>query len=303
MHRGARHIAIGVGVLLLAVWLVILRPQALGGPAAYITVAGVSMEPTLHAGDLVIMTRADVYEPGDVVAYRVPEGDAAAGRHVIHRVIGGGRDEGYVLQGDNTPAPDRWRPSDHDVVGKQLVVVPGFGSVLMLLKQPAAIAGVATALVVFALPQWGATNGGAVSTRRPIPSALERLVVARAAKVKVVTVNQAVLVDELSAAGAHEAQILVEFQNVGTEWAEMSAAMSTYATIGHDGSTTARGGFTSVCPRRVAPGETGYMLADIIVPDVRAEQLAAVSTVIACRDARPWAAGGIHRSPWQLVPG
>lgn len=292
----------GGAILLFGVWVLVLRPQALGGPAAYITVAGVSMEPTLHAGDLVVMTRGDVYQPGDVVAYRVPDGDPAAGRHVIHRVIGGGPEEGYLLQGDNTPAPDRWRPSDRDIVGRQLFVIPAFGSALMLLKTPAAIAGLATALVVFALPQWGAPAGGAGSTRRRIPSPLERLAASRAARIKVVTLNQAILIGGPGAAGACTAQILVEFENVGTDWAEMNADMSTYSTIGRDGSTTAQGRFTSVHPRRVAPGERGYMLTDIS-GSVNADQLVAVSSVIACRDARPWAAAGAYdRSPWQLVP-
>lgn len=303
IRKAARRGAIGAGILLFGVWLLFLRPQALGGPAAYITVAGVSMEPTLHAGDLVVMTREDVYEPGDVVAYRVPDGDPAAGRHVIHRVTGRGPEEGYLLQGDNTPAPDQWRPTDVDIVGRQLFAIPAVGSALMLLKTPAAVAGLAAALVVFALPHWGGPAGGAVSTRRRIPSALEGLVVAHAAPIKVVTLNQAILINKHGAAGACTAQILVEFQNIGTEWAEMSATMSTYSTTGRDGSTTAQGAFTSVHPLRVAPGKTGYMLTDIRGPGVSADQLVAVSSVIACRDARPWAAGADHRSPWQLVPG
>lgn len=290
LRRTVRAAVLGVGVLLAVVWFLLLRPQALGGPAAYITVAGVSMEPTLHAGDLVIMTRAEAYEAGDVVAYRVPQGDAAAGRHVIHRVIGGGANGGYLLQGDNTPAPDRWRPTEDDMIGRQLVAVPRLGSVLMFLKQPAAIAGVAAALAVFALPHWSTTGNGAVGTRRRPSSAL----------VDVVMVNQSVLVDSLPAR-PYAAQLLVEFRNVGTQWAEMSAAMSTYSTTRHDGSTTAQGRFTAVSPRRVAPGETGYMLADIADVGAHADELASVSTVLACRDARPWAPGAIHRPQWQLV--
>lgn len=301
LGRAARRAAIGVGILLFAAWLLLLRPQALGGPAAYITVTGVSMEPTLRAGDLVVMTRAEVYRPGDVVAYRVPDGDPAAGRHVIHRVIGGGAEEGYLLQGDNTPAPDRWRPTDADIVGRQLAVVPGLGSGLMLLKTPAALAGLAAALVVFSLPQWSAPAVGAASTRRQGPSALERLVAARAEKIEVVTVNQAILVEECRELGGCSAQVLVEVRNVGIEWAEMGAAMSSFSITGHDGSTTAQGSFTSVQPRRLAPGETGYMLADISDAGLGADQLVAVSTVIAWRDARPFAARTYHRSPWRLA--
>ena len=290
LRRNARRAAIGGGVLLIAVWLLALRPQALGGPAAYITVAGVSMEPTLRAGDLVIMTRATVYEPGDVVAYRVPDGDPAAGRHVIHRVIGGGPEEGYLLQGDNTPAPDRWRPSDDDIVGRQLVVIPGMGSALMLLKTPAALGGLAAALVVFALPWWTAPSGPSASGPRRAPAAVDAMRLARTAKIKLVALHQGILVDEVPGLETCRAQVLVEFRNEGTDWAEVDPAMSTYATTGADGAIARYGAFASVHPRRVAPGEKGYMLANVADAGLTADQLVTVSSVIACRDARPGAA-------------
>lgn len=290
LRRSARGAAIGAGVFLIAAWLLVLRPQAVGGPAAYITVAGVSMEPTLRAGDLVVMTRADVYEPGDVVAYRVPDGDPAAGRHVIHRVIGGGPDEGYLLQGDNTPAPDRWRPSDDDIVGRQLVVIPALGSALMLLKTPAALGGLAAALVVFALPWWTAPSGGNASSPRRAPVAADATRVAPAPKIKLVALEQGILVDEVPGVGTCRAQVLVEFRNEGTDWAEVDPAMSTYSTTGADGAITRYGAFASVHPRRVAPGEKGYMLANVADARLTAAQLVTVSSVIACRDARPRAA-------------
>lgn len=303
MWPAIRRVAVGLAVVGLAAWFVFLRPQLLGGPAAYITVSGVSMEPTLHAGDLVVMTSADGYAPGDVVAYRVPDGDPAAGRHVIHRIIGGEADEGYLLQGDNTDGPDRWRPTDDNIIGRQLIVLPAFGSVLMLLKTPAGLAGLAAALVVFALPFWGAAEaapaGGAGFGR----AAGARLASARAAKINVVTVAEGLLVNELQPGVACRAQVLVEFRNDGSDWAEVSAAVSTYSTIGADGSITAQGAFTSVHPRRVAPGETGFMLADVHDADLGAGQLVGASSVVAYRDARGWSPYFERAPSSELAPG
>src|ERR687892_63615 len=95
---------------LIASWFVFLGPQFLGGPIAYVLVSGESMEPTLIHNDFVIARRQDTYQTGDVVVYRIPEGETGAGGLVIHRIIGGSAEDGYILQGDNRTTPDLWRP-------------------------------------------------------------------------------------------------------------------------------------------------------------------------------------------------
>jgi signal peptidase I len=135
-------------------WFLVLRPQLLGGPAAYVMVVGTSMQPALQPGDLVVALNAGTYGPGDVVAYRVPDGDPAAGRNVIHRIIGGSALEGYILQGDNTDGSDLWRPRGGDLLGRQWLVLPRVGSLLMILQSPAALAAFAAALAVILLPIW-----------------------------------------------------------------------------------------------------------------------------------------------------
>lgn len=279
IHRIRRAAVLGLGLLVFGAWLLVLRPQALGGPAAYITVAGTSMEPTLWAGDLVVMTKADIYERGDVVAYRVPDGDPAAGRHVIHRVIGGSQADGYVLQGDNTDAADRWRPTEDDIVGKQLLAVPSLGSVLMFAQSPGTLAGLAAALIVFWLPVW--------KESRPQPQAAEQSEtnVVNLAPARLVKLNEALL---LSPTRAGQAQVLVEFRNDGRGWAEVSLSDSTFVTIDDSGSITSRGHFSSAHPLLLAPGETGYMVGD--VPGVELDQrtLARVRSAPAYRDVRQW---------------
>ena len=103
--------------LVLGGWALVLRPQSLGGPVVYVIVRGSSMFPTYESGDLVIVAAAATYQPGDVVAYRVPAGDIGEGHLVIHRIAGGDASSGFILEGDNNDAPDPWMPRGSDIVG------------------------------------------------------------------------------------------------------------------------------------------------------------------------------------------
>jgi signal peptidase len=57
----------GTLIVLFVGWYIALRPVVLGGPASYVLVGGQSMEPTIHAGSLVVAFRADDYRVGDLV--------------------------------------------------------------------------------------------------------------------------------------------------------------------------------------------------------------------------------------------
>lgn len=132
--------------LLVAGWFVTLRPATLGGPAAYVIVSGQSMQPTLTPGSLVVGHRRAIYEVGDVIIYRIPKGMPGTGTRVIHRIVGGSADAGYVTRGDNRQDPDRWRPRPHEVEGVKLVAVPGVGRAMMLLASPLVLGGLAALL-------------------------------------------------------------------------------------------------------------------------------------------------------------
>jgi signal peptidase len=138
-------------VALLAGWFVALRPVVLGGPASYVLVGGQSMEPTIHAGSLVVAFAAGDYRVGDVVVYQVPEGDVASGRQVIHRIVGGSSTDGFVLQGDNTSASDIWRPTGSDILGKATVVVPAIADTIVFVRSPIVVASFAAALAAYAV--------------------------------------------------------------------------------------------------------------------------------------------------------
>ncbi len=94
-----------------AVW-----PASLGGKSSLVVVRGKSMEPTYHLGDLLYARTEDHYGVGDVVVYRVPEGQPGAGVLVVHRLTGINDDGTLVIQGDNKDAPDDLKLTTADLV-------------------------------------------------------------------------------------------------------------------------------------------------------------------------------------------
>jgi signal peptidase I len=117
-------------IALVGVWFLTLRPVTLGGPAAFLIVNGKSMEPGLYTDDLVITRAQDSYAVGDVVGFRV------GGGNVIHRIIGGDAEQGFITQGDNRPSADRWKPTASEVIGKQWLRIPNGGAYIRALHQP-----------------------------------------------------------------------------------------------------------------------------------------------------------------------
>ena len=148
MRRARNLIALAAFLAVGGLWAVTLRPALLGGPATYIVIRGDSMSPTYATGDLVILQRAPAYAVGDIVAYRVPNGELGAGLLVVHRVIGGDGARGFLLEGDNNPAPDPWTPRHGDVVGRSAFLLPGVGRIVAAVRQPAVLGAVGAAVVV-----------------------------------------------------------------------------------------------------------------------------------------------------------
>lgn len=156
----------GVVACALLVW-----PGFLRGGTAYVIVSGNSMEPTLHAGDVVLTVRRGSYDVGDVVAYRIPKGGPGAGVLVIHRIVGGSASAGYVMQGDNRAGRDAWRPRPRGIAGEAAVTVPRLGVALAWLRTPlglATLAALVTLLVV--LGGSGAGGGSQAAESRAEPA-------------------------------------------------------------------------------------------------------------------------------------
>jgi signal peptidase I len=147
MKSGTLLALLAVGLFL--AWLLFLRPAFLGGPISFVRVSGVSMEPSLRQGDLAVVRKQGGYSPGDVIAFRVPDGEPGDGGIVIHRIVAGRAEDGFIMQGDNNKGADRWRPTEEDVVGKMWFSVPGAGRFLATLQSPMLLAGLASGLAVF----------------------------------------------------------------------------------------------------------------------------------------------------------
>ena len=137
-----------LALVFVVAWFVLLRPSSLGGPASYLIVSGTSMLPMLESGDLVLAIEQRSYAVGDVVGYRVPAGEPGVGSTIIHRIVGGDAESGYIVRGDNRKGQDPWRPRNGDVVGRLRLDVPAVGRVFVLLRQPLGIAFIA-ALTTF----------------------------------------------------------------------------------------------------------------------------------------------------------
>jgi signal peptidase len=132
-----------VFVAIVAAWAIFLRPDFLGGPASYVIVAGHSMEPTLHTGDLVVARRQHTYRRGDVIAYHIMKNQAGAGSLVIHRIVGGSSQDGYVTRGDNRSYRDPWRPRPVDIAGEMKLHVPRLGLLPVFAHTPLGMAFIA----------------------------------------------------------------------------------------------------------------------------------------------------------------
>jgi len=118
MRRGAWRF-VAVALLVLFAWDAI-APVQLGGRVSYVNVRGVSMEPALQTGDLLIMRRQDSYDVGQVVAFRSDMGGAV----IVHRIVDRVGDR-YLLKGDNNSFIDRFTPTVDDIVGAEVFTVAG----------------------------------------------------------------------------------------------------------------------------------------------------------------------------------
>ena len=135
-----------------------LAPTRLGGTHDYAVVDGISMNPKLHAGDLVVLRQASSYQVGDVVAYH----NLQLGRLVLHRIVGevGGH---YVFKGDNNSFLDAYHPTKDQLVGRLWFQVPKVGGFFSWLHAPHH-AGITVAIVAFLLLAGG--GAGAAHRRR-----------------------------------------------------------------------------------------------------------------------------------------
>jgi signal peptidase len=144
-----RRLIDGVLALLLMAGLAAVVAAVLAGWVGITIVVGNSMEPTIDSGDLVLTRPQSSYRVGDVVVFRIPDGQAGEGNRVIHRITGGTA-VGYRTAGDNRDGVDLWTPAASDIVGAHRLTVPAAGTLLLLVRSPLLL-GVVLALAAFKL--------------------------------------------------------------------------------------------------------------------------------------------------------
>ncbi|GIE33442.1 hypothetical protein Ait01nite_064870 [Actinoplanes italicus] len=124
---------------------------------SYVVTYGVSMLPTYHPDDLVILIKSDSYETGQIAAYHGSRGRV----EVLHRIIGGDGRTGFVFKGDNNKSLDPDKPVANDLIGKALIHIPKGGVWLRPLLSP-------TGLGMLGFLFVGSTAAG-IKNRRDIP--------------------------------------------------------------------------------------------------------------------------------------
>ena len=148
-HRRYKAILAAFWLTLVVVIWIMFAPSQVGGQATYVIVAGQSMEPNLHLGDLVIVHKAPSYQVGDVVAYQ----NADIDRYVIHRIVHEKQDH-FLLQGDNNTWIDNFEPTRQQILGKLWIHLPRFGIYMQKLREPiymALVAGLIGSMVAATL--------------------------------------------------------------------------------------------------------------------------------------------------------
>ena len=128
-----------------------LAPTQLGGSATYLIIKGVSMEPSIKQGDIVIARERSSYKVGDVAAYR----DTLSKTRVLHRIIARNGDH-YTFKGDHNSAKDAFQPTQNEIVGYEWIHVPRGGTVLTWIQKPTNAAILAIGAMILA------ASGGAV---------------------------------------------------------------------------------------------------------------------------------------------
>ncbi len=105
----------------------------LGFADAKVVLTG-SMEPSIMAGDILLVVNDEFKEPRlqDVVIYDAKRIDGAKVASFAHRIIDGNSTSGFVTKGDANPLPDVQISNPEDITGVVVFVIPFIGKYLTL---------------------------------------------------------------------------------------------------------------------------------------------------------------------------
>ncbi len=123
----------------------------LGSEYPLVVVEGISMEPTLQGGDLLLVKgiqNKSAIQVRDIIIFYEPYDKSNL---VVHRVISITRlygQEAFRTMGDNNPIPDPWTVHESDVLGVVVGRVPAVGSAILVIQSPVAKVVTATILIM-----------------------------------------------------------------------------------------------------------------------------------------------------------
>ncbi|WP_372698874.1 signal peptidase I [Arthrobacter sp. JSM 101049] len=146
MSRARPRIA-GAGTIVAALVCTLVAVLLASHQIAFVSTYGVSMNPVYYQGDLVVVSRADAYSPGDIVAYHLTGSD----RVVLHRIIASDTN-GFTFKGDNNESIDVDHPKAPQLIGKAWFHIPHGGDFLRGITSPPMLGLIALALLAGATP-------------------------------------------------------------------------------------------------------------------------------------------------------
>jgi hypothetical protein len=123
---------------------------------SYVVTSGISMNPVYYADDLVFVVKDETYDVGQIAAYHGP-----GGVKVLHRIIGGDAQNGFVFKGDNNQSLDVDKPRADQLIGRAALHIPRGGVWLQPLLSPTSLG-----MIGFLFVSSGAATA---KTRRDIP--------------------------------------------------------------------------------------------------------------------------------------
>ena len=103
------------------------------------TVLSGSMQPSIDAGDVIVVTPEPVsaIRVGQVISYQIPIADHHVESHRIVKILSRGPRPVIVTKGDANPAVDPWQARlTSPTAWRTRFVVPGAGRVIIWLRQP-----------------------------------------------------------------------------------------------------------------------------------------------------------------------
>ena len=104
------------------------------------TIVSPSMTPVIEVYDVVVnvkVNRAENIEIGDIITFK-SKSSLSEGLTITHRVIGIDKQTNgnirFITQGDNNSEPDANYVEFENIIGKEILIIPGLGNLQFLLS-------------------------------------------------------------------------------------------------------------------------------------------------------------------------